>query len=257
MVGPPVTGTKDVFRSLILGGSGALGRAVCRALAADGGRIAFTYHTAREAAERISTELAGAERLEADLTSEAVVRQTVDQAVELLGGLDALVHCAALCRSPGDPLPADSNQRMDDVSEPGWDRIMAVNVKSAFFGCRWAAAHLRRAGGGNIVLVGSINVAKPLPSPVHYAASKGALVGMTQSMAKELGKDNIRVNLVAPGLLEDGIAWSLPERLRQEYVRHCGLGRVGRMAEIAAVIAWLARENTYVTGQTIVVDGAL
>src|SRR5207248_7106519 len=109
--------------------------------------------------------------------------------------------CAGLGLSPGDPVPADGHQRMEDVSEAGWERMLAVNVKSAFFACRRVARHLRRAGGGNVVLLGSMAGVKPLPSPVHYAASKAALAGLTQAMAKELGRDRIRVNLVAPGLM--------------------------------------------------------
>jgi NAD(P)-dependent dehydrogenase (short-subunit alcohol dehydrogenase family) len=247
----------DPVRCLVFGGSGALGSAVCRAVHAGGGRLAFTYHAGRASAEELRCELPGAIVLQADLASMVEVERAVEGAADVLRGLDAFVHCAALCLSPGDPRPNDSNQRMEDVSEPGWDRIMAVNVQSAFFGCRYVAPHLRREGGGNIVLVGSINTIKPLPSPVHYATSKGALVGMTRALARELGPDKIRVNLVTPGLLETGIANSLPARLRQEYIRHCGLGRVGTMDEIAAVIAWLVQANTYVTGQSLVMDGAL
>ena len=80
---------------------------------------------------------------------------------------------------------------------------------------------------------------------------------MAQSMAKELGKDNIRVNVIAAGLLEAGVSKSLPGSLRDEYIKHCGLKREGKPVEIAHVAAWLARHNTYVTGQTILVDGAV
>jgi NAD(P)-dependent dehydrogenase (short-subunit alcohol dehydrogenase family) len=80
---------------------------------------------------------------------------------------------------------------------------------------------------------------------------------MAQSLAKELGKDGVRVNVVAPGILEGGLARTLPKALLDEYVRHCGLKRLGRPAEAANVIAWLARHNTYVTAQTVLVDGAL
>jgi NAD(P)-dependent dehydrogenase (short-subunit alcohol dehydrogenase family) len=96
-----------------------------------------------------------------------------------------------------------------------------------------------------------------VPAPVHYAAAKGALAGMTAAMAKELGPHGVRVNLVAPGILEDGMSRSLPEELRTEYLKHCGLRRYGRLSEIAAWAGWLALHNTYVTGQTILVDGAL
>jgi NAD(P)-dependent dehydrogenase (short-subunit alcohol dehydrogenase family) len=116
---------------------------------------------------------------------------------------------------------------------------------------------LRDAGGGNIVLIGSVDGVKPVPAPVHYAASKGALTGMVAALAKELGEHNIRVNMVAPGILEGGISTVLEDRLMKEYLKHCGLKRLGRPSEVANVVAWLVRHNTYVTGQTVLVDGAL
>jgi len=197
------------------------------------------------------------EAIRLDLTSVEAVERGIDMVAETLGGIDAFVQCAGLGLSPGDPVPAGSCQRMEDVREAGWEEMVAVKVKRTFFACRRVAVHMRRAGGGNVVLLGSISGVKPLPSPVHYAACKGALVGMTQAMAKELGPSGIRVNLVAPGLLEDGVSRTLPQQMRDEYVKHCGLKRLGTPAEVARVVAWLARHNTYVTGQTILVDGAL
>jgi NAD(P)-dependent dehydrogenase (short-subunit alcohol dehydrogenase family) len=146
---------------------------------------------------------------------------------------------------------------MTDVDEPAWDRMLDVNARSAFFAVRSAAPHLRERGGGNIVLLGSIDGVKLVPAPVHYAAAKGALAGMTAAMAKELGPDGIRVNLVAPGILDGGMSRVLPDELRAEYLKHSGLRRYGRMEEIAEYVAWLALHNTYLTGQTVLVDGAL
>ena len=107
------------------------------------------------------------------------------------------------------------------------------------------------------MLLGSIDGVKPAPAPVHYAASKAALAGMVKAMAKELGPQGIRVNSVAPGVLEAGLSQALPDDLRREYLKHCGLKRLGRIDEVAALVAWLAIENTFVTGQTMVLDGAL
>src|SRR5205823_1217978 len=122
---------------------------------------------------------------------------------------------------------------------------------------RLLVPHFSRASGGELVLIGSIDGVKPVPAPVHYGASKGALVGMARTMAKELGPASIRVNVVAPGVLGEGISKTLPEDLRSEYLKHCGLKRFGAPSEIARVVAWLVLENTYVTGQTILLDGAL
>jgi NAD(P)-dependent dehydrogenase (short-subunit alcohol dehydrogenase family) len=242
---------------LVIGGSGSLGRAVCTTLAALGSRVALTYHTGRAVADDLVARLPGVRAWALDLTSVADIGRTVEAAAGALGGLDAVVHCAALGLAPGDPLHDCPRQRLEDVSAAGWDGLMAVNVRSAFFACQAAAPHLRRAGGGNVVLVGSIDGVKPVPSPIPYCTSKAALVGLAQALAKELGKDHIRVNVVAPGILEGGLSRTLPKPLLDEYLRHCGLKRLGRPAEAANVIAWLARHNTYVTAQTLIVDGAL
>jgi 3-oxoacyl-[acyl-carrier protein] reductase len=244
-------------RVLVFGGSGNLGQSVCRRLAQAGCAVAFTYHSAEQTAIRLAEEMPGSRPMRLDLRNVSAIESCVDAAADFLNGIDAVVQCAALGTSPGDPVPADAHQRMSDVSEAGWNELIAVNVRGAFFACRAAARHLQNAGGGNLVLLGSIDGVKALPSPVHYSATKGALVGMTLSLAKELGPQNIRVNLVAPGVLEAGISRTLPPRLLAEYIKHCGLKRVGRFDEVAAVVAWLALRNTYVTGQTILVEGAL
>ena len=243
-------------RCLVFGGSGALGGDVCRVLAGSGARVAFTWNKGEEAAGRLSKDLPEAHAMRADLLDVSEVERVVDEAAALLGGIDAFVQCAGVAITVECAGPT-AHHRMPAIGPAEWDRMMDVNVKSTFFACRRVIEIMRKGGGGNIVLTGSIDGVKPAPAPVHYAASKGALAGMTQAMAKEIGEFGIRVNMVAPGIMEAGLSRSLPANLLQEYVKHCGLRRVGRLREIANVIAWLARENTYVTGQTILVDGAL
>lgn len=247
---------KYAARCLVFGGSGALGNVVCRQLHDAGARLAFTYHANEQAARVLADELPGAQNVALDLLSIPALEQVIDRFANEWGGLDAFIQCAGV----GLTVPSSEGQvhhTMDQVDERAWERMQDINVKSTFFAVRRAAMHMRRAGTGNIVLVGSIDGVKPVPAPVHYAAAKGALAGMTAAMAKELGKDGIRINLIAPGILEGGMSRVLPENLRQEYLKHSGLKRFGRFSEIAAWAAWLALRNTYVTGQTILVDGAL
>ncbi len=244
------------LRCLVLGGSGALGSVVCRCLHSAGARLAFSYHNNKSAAQQLADELPGSKAHSVDLLSIPALNKLVDDVAADWGGLNVFIQCAGV----GVTAPADAEEvhhTMELVDEPAWDRMQDVNAKSTFFAVRRVASHMRRSGGGNIILIGSIDGVKPVPAPVHYAASKGALAGMTAAMAKELGKDGIRVNLVAPGILESGMSRVLPEQLRREYLKHCGLRRYGRVAEIAAWTTWLALHNTYVTGQTILVDGAL
>ncbi len=242
-------------RCLVFGGSGALGSAVCAALGADGARIAFTYHEDESAARVVAEGLTDAVGLRLDVTSIEAVESAVDTAAEALGGIDAFVQCAGVGVTTT-LTDARTHAEMEAVDETAWDRMMAGNAKSTFFAVR-RLARVMAGGGGNVVLVGSVDGVKPVPSPVHYAASKGALAGMTAAMAKELGKSGIRVNMVAPGIMDGGMSRDIPANLLQQYVKHCGLRRVGRTGEIARVVGWLALHNTYATGQVVLVDGAL
>ena len=233
---------------IVLGGSGAVGREVCRTLVAKGARVGFTFHkNETNGIDAIGRAL--------DVTDVNAIDRTLNGFHEEFGRIDALVNCAAV----GTSAPADGrtvHEMMSDVDERAWNAMIDINAKSSFFAVR-RASMLMRGRGGNIVLLGSIDGVKPAPSPVHYAASKAALSGMAKAMSKELGSDGIRVNVVAPGVLERGLSRALPDDLRNEYLKHCGLKRLGRLDEVASLVAWLATENTFVTGQTIVVDGAL
>jgi len=241
---------------LVFGGSGSLGRVVCTTLAEQGARVAFTYHRGETAAKELLPKLPGGWSRKLDLLNIQDVDKAIDEAAAALGGIDAFVQCAAVAHTVKSTGPK-VHHLMGDVDEAGWDAMMDVNVKSTFFAARKAAEVMKRGAGGNIVLVGSIDGVKSVPSPVHYAAAKGALGGLTLSMSKEVGPHKIRVNLIAPGILEAGLSRILPDELMQDYLKHCGLKRLGKLGEIAALIAWFAQKNTYVTGRTILADGGL
>jgi 3-oxoacyl-[acyl-carrier protein] reductase len=246
----------DPTRCLLFGGSGALGRVVCETLAGQGARVAFTYHTRSDVAKSLTEKMPDSVALPLDLASLPDVERVIDEAASALGGLDAFVQCAGVAVTTV-LEQGGSHPTISQVDERAWDDMIAVNVKSTFFAMRRVVEVLRHSGGGNIVLIGSVDGVKPVPAPVHYAASKGALTGMVAALAKEIGEHNIRVNMVAPGILEGGISTVLEDRLMKEYLKHCGLKRLGRPSEVANVVAWLVRHNTYVTGQTVLVDGAL
>ena len=232
---------------VVFGGSGAVGREVCRALSARGARVGFTFfRNGTPAPDGVGRRL--------DVTDVGAIERTLGEFSDALDGIDAFVNCAAVGTTV--PHEGTAHHLMTDVDERAWDAMLDVNAKAAFFAVR-ALGRLMRDRGGNIVLLGSIDGVKPAPSPVHYAASKAALSGMAMAIAKELGPHNIRVNTIAPGVLDAGLSRVLPEDLRSEYLKHCGLRRLGRVDEVANVAAWLALDNTLVTGQTIVVDGAL
>ena len=232
---------------IVLGGSGAVGHEVCTALVNAGARLGFTFH-------RNETNGIDAIGKPLDVTDVAAIDRTLNEFFDEFGRIDALVNCAAVAGGPRNG--SAFHHVMSDVDESSWDAMLDINAKSSFFAVR-RASMLMRGRGGNIVLLGSIDGVKPAPSPVHYAASKAALSGMAKAMAKELGPEGIRVNVVAPGVLESGLSRALPDDLRNEYLKHCAMKRLGRLEEVASLVVWLATQNTFVTGQTIVVDGAL
>ena len=239
--------------SVVIGGSGAVGRVVCRTLAARGARVGFTYLTNDTVARELTAAIPDSLALALDVRDVGAIDRTLGEFEQRFGRIDALINCAAIGLSPGET----GHERIDHVTEDGWETMLAVNTKASYFAVRRVAGLMRDRGGVNIVLLGSIDGVKPAPAPVHYAASKAALAGMIRAMAKELGPRGIRINSVAPGVLEDGLSRSLPEPLRREYLKHCGLKRFGRIDEVASLVTWLAIENTLVTGQTLVLDGAL
>jgi len=242
----PSTSDKCV---VVFGGSGTVGRAIVTALAADGAQVAFTYFRNEAAARALLDAVPGSVARRVDLGSASEASRALAELRAELGGLAAFVHAAALTSAAPEP----KFESILEADEAGLDRLLAVNVKSAFFACR----ELARDFSGNIVLLGSIDGAKSVPAPAAYAASKGALSALARALSKELGPNGAKINVVAPGVLEAGSSRSLPESLRAEYLKHCGLRRYGKVEEIAGLVAWLALQNTYITGQTLVVDGAL
>lgn len=241
---------------IVIGGSGRVGRQVCWTLAARGASVGFTFLTNDAAANELTGALAGCEARRLDVRDLAAIDRTLDDFAARFGRIDALINCAAIGVTSA-PNRSTLHQLMDDVAEEAWDMMLAVNTRASFFIVRRLSRLMRGRGPVNVVLLGSIDSVKPAPAPVHYAASKGALAGMVMAMAKELGPHGICVNSVAPGVLETGLSRQLPEELRREYLKHCGLKRLGRIEEVASLVAWLATENTLVTGQTMVLDGAL
>jgi 3-oxoacyl-[acyl-carrier protein] reductase len=237
-------------RVIVAGASGTLGRAIARALAARGARLGLTYHRGETAVSALAQEIGGAAVRKLDLTLTADIPRVLDELGADLGGIDAFVHAAGI----GSTLSPPAYERLGQTEEPGWERLMAVHVRSAFFASQHLAGVMK---GGNIVFVGSMNGVKSAPAPVPYAAATGALRAMTTALAKELGPRNIRVTMVAAGLLEAGLSTLVPADLQDEYKKHSALKRLGRPEEVAELVAWLAAENTYVTGRTIALDGGL
>ncbi|RJL31318.1 glucose 1-dehydrogenase [Bailinhaonella thermotolerans] len=236
-------GTLDGKAALVTGGSRGIGRAIAERLAREGATVAFTYRSDDAAAKEAAGERIFAIR--ADQASLAELERAFEEAVRLLGGLDILVNNAAI--NPVTPLA--------EVTEETYDHVMAVNAKAAFFAMRHAARVMR--DGGRIINISTLNTALPAPGLILYSASKAALEQFSAVASRELGPRGITVNTVSPGATDTDLlrATNPPEALEQTPA-WTALGRLGRPADIAAVVAFLAGpDSAWITGQNLRATG--
>jgi NAD(P)-dependent dehydrogenase (short-subunit alcohol dehydrogenase family) len=239
-------------RVLVTGaGSDGIGRAVVRVLAEAGARVAIHHLGQTEDASVVARETGQDIVLEADFADPAAARATVRDAARALGGLDAVVHCAAtLARVP-----------FLEITDAEWDRVHAVNLRGAFaIGQEAARIMAAQGGGGRIVFVSSVNQDHPTRHLTHYVASKGGVRMLARAMAMELAPQGITVNLIAPGTVETDInraALSDPA-FRQSKLDLIPMQRIAEPQEIAGAALYLVGSSAgYVTGTTITIDGGL
>ena len=239
-------------RCWVTGGSRGLGFAICRELARSGARVAFTYaRNVEDAAEaRAGLERLGAEVLvyQGSVADAAHVQKTAADIVGKWGGIDVLVNNAGVTQI----LP------IAFVEEADWDAVMDVNVKGVYLCSRAALKPMIRARAGHILNIGSFGSERVIDAPVHYAAAKSALRGLTEALAKEVGRYGIKVNLLAPGLLDVGFSRALPQHRIDEYLGQSALGRLGTVEELARLAAFLVSpDNSFMTGAKVVADGGV
>lgn len=239
-------------RCLVTGGSRGLGRAMCEAFAEAGAKIAFTYRTDTADAEatREALKARGCDPLvfQGDVADSAHVKHVVGTIVKDWGGIDVLVNNAGITQI----LPIAL------LEEADFDAVIATNVKGPYLFSRAVLRSMIRAKSGHILNIGSFASERVIEAPLHYAAAKSALRGMTESLAREVGRYNIKVNLLSPGLLDCGLARMLPKHRVQEYVSQASLGRLGTAREVADIATFLVSdENSFMAAAKIVADGGL
>jgi NAD(P)-dependent dehydrogenase (short-subunit alcohol dehydrogenase family) len=238
-------GLLDGRIALVTGGSRGLGRAICTTLAREGARVAFNYARSDDDAQATLAELGPlASAHKVSVLDKAGLAALVRE----LPRVDILINNAGY----GQVVP------LALMEEEDWDAMMDTHVKGAFLATQAVLRVMVREKYGRIINVSSLAGIKMMQAPVHYATAKAALKGFTEALAKEVGRYGITVNCVAPGILDEGVSDHLPPARREENLRHCALRRVGKLAEAAEVIAFMASErNSYMNGATVVVDGAV
>lgn len=240
-------------RCIVTGGTRGLGLAISVGLARHGARVAITYKNddaSAEEAGKLVREAGAAEPLvfKGSVADSAHVRSTVDAVVKTWGGVDVLVNNAAITQV----LPISL------LEEADWDNVMNVNVKGVYLYSRAVLRHMIRARKGSILNIGNFASERIIEAPIHYAASKSALRGLTEALAREVGRYAIRVNLLAPGLAEVGMAQGLPQHRQREYMQQSPMGRLARPEEIAEMAAFMVSDsNSFMSGAKVVLDGGL
>jgi glucose 1-dehydrogenase len=249
-------------KALVTGANSGIGRAVALALGAAGADVGVNYVTRPEDAEAVVAEIrkSGTEALalEADVSNEDEVVAMFRAAVERFGRLDILVANAGVQR----------DAHFVDMTLKDWSTVIAINLTGQFLCCREAVRAMARQGvtpelskaAGKIICMSSVHERIPWAGHVNYAASKGGIMMMMQSLAQEVAPLKIRVNSIAPGAIRTPIntaAWSTP----QAYTALMTLvpyGRIGEPEDIARAAVWLASDEAdYVTGATLFIDGGM
>lgn len=227
------------------GGGSGIGAATCRRFARDGAAVAVLDR--REAGARAVAEEVGGVAVVADVADPGAVTAAVDEAAAAMGGLDVVVSNAGV----GNWKPL--HEHTDDE----WRRLVDVNLSGAFYVLRAAVPHLRAAGGGSIVHVGSLNAHRAVPNEGPYSAAKAGVSNLTKTAAMELAP-SIRVNCVSPGVVDTPLTTALTgsPALLEALLGAIPAGRIASADEVADVIAFLASDAAgFITGQDLVLDG--
>ncbi len=236
---------------LVTGGSRGLGRALCLAFAKAGAQVAFTYSKHDDDAQETETLLTQFSKpviYKGSVEDANHVSATTKDLLQRWPRVDILVNNAGINQM----LP------LALLDEEDWDKVIAVNLKGPYLFSRAIVKGMIKNRQGSILNIGSFASERFIESPLHYAAAKSGLRGLTESLALEVGKYNIRVNLLSPGLLNEGLSIMVPQHRQKEYIQQAALGKLGNVEDVAAFACFLVSdENTYMTGAKLVSDGGL
>ncbi len=239
--------------ALVTGGSLGIGRATVLALAQEGADIALTYLGFRKDRGEVNDLIGAVQEMgrkclavESDVSKFGGAQEVVGRVMEKLGGLHILVNNAGITR----------DGVVWKMEEDQWDAVIDVNLKGCFNYIRAVSPLFREQKAGRIVNIASINGLRGKFGQANYSASKAGIIGMTKTVAKELGRYGVTVNAIAPGMIETDLTGGLSEEVRQQARSEIVLGRFGKPEDVAGLILFLVSDKgAFITGEVIKVDG--
>ena len=237
-------------RAFITGGTRGIGAALCDVFAREGADVAFNYNSRDDLAEttiqKIEAHGRRAFKAKVSVTDRVGMKKLTRELVEKWGGIDILVNNAAINR--GDNFATTTDR--------AWDEIINTNVGSLFAVTKPIYKQMIRQRKGSILNITSIGAMRALPTAVHYATSKAAMIGFTKCLSREAGTFGLQVNAIAAGIFDTDLAQALPERLLQMHDFWVSAGRLGRPEELAEYAAFMVSDrNSFMNGEIVIVDG--
>jgi len=238
--------------AIVTGASGALGKAIAVALSQSGATVVVGFGRNAGAAQDLVSSLksAGGNALaiQADISTADGAEALIKGTLEAFGQVDILVNNAGITR----------DQLLMRMKEEDWDAVLDTNLKGVFLCTKAVARPMLKARSGRIINIGSVSGLLGVAGQVNYSAAKAGMIGLTRSVARELGSRGITVNTVVPGAIDAGMLNELGEEQRATYLKQIPLQRFGKPEDVAACVLFLAGPGAeYVTGQTLAVDGGL
>ncbi len=238
--------------ALVTGGSRGIGATIARQLAGAGATVVVNYNSNAEAAAAIVADIAAAGgqavAMQADVSQTEAAAELVKAVQKQFGKLDVLVNNAGTTR--------DNVIMM--MKEEDWDYVIDTNLKSAWNCSKAAARIMLKQRSGRIINITSVAGIAGNAGQSNYSASKAGLIGLTKSLAKEIGPRSVTVNAVAPGFVPTDLTNDIITQMKDKIIEHTSLQRLGTAADVAAVVVFLASDEAgFVTGQVIAVDGGM
>jgi 3-oxoacyl-[acyl-carrier protein] reductase len=234
--------------ALVTGSTRGIGRAIADTLTGAGARVAVVGRDLARATETAAAVGGGAQGFACDVADAASVASLVESVEQAFGRVDILVNNAGLTR----------DNILFRIKDEDWDAVLDANLRGAFVAIRAASRGMMKRRWGRIVNIASVVGLTGNKGQSNYAASKAGLIGLTKSVAKELGSRNILVNAIAPGYIETDMTAAMTPEARTALSGMIPLERLGAPADVAAAVAFLSSEHaSYITGQVLVVDGGM